>query len=143
MGLCYQMQNQGCDLSRFRTRGPKKSGGHGGLFGLGRHAFEELFHSLGRHLVADRRVGPAAVAVRLDELDHRMLGRVPGREASPVVHLILKRGEERLGHRVVVAAAGAVRLQVSRTSLSRAHSDKSLLACWAPRSAWNMALPAT
>lgn len=61
-------------MSRFRTRGPEKSGGHEELFGLGRCAFEELFHSLGRRLVADRRVGPAAVAVRLDELDRRRLG---------------------------------------------------------------------
>lgn len=45
-------------------------------------------HSLGRHLVADRRVGPAAVAVRPDELDRRMLGEVPGREASPAMHLM-------------------------------------------------------
>ena len=36
-----------------------------------------------------------------------MLGGVPGREASPVVHFILKRGEERLGNRVVVAVTGA------------------------------------
>lgn len=36
-----------------------------------------------------------------------------------------------------------VRLQESRTSLARAHSAGSLLACCAPRSVWNMALPAT
>ena len=76
-------------------------------FGLGRRAFEELFHSFGRHFVADCRVGPATVVVHLDELDHCMLGGVPGREASPVVHFILKRGEERLGNRVVVAVTGA------------------------------------
>lgn len=36
-----------------------------------------------------------------------------------------------------------VRLQDRRTSLSRAHSAKSLLVYWAPRSAWNIAFPAT
>ena len=91
---------------KFRTRELEKSGGHGELFGLGRRAFEELFHSLGRHLAADRRVGSAAVVARLDELDRRMLGGVPGREASPVIHLIFERGEERLGNGVVLAAVG-------------------------------------
>ena len=93
-------------MPRFRTRELEESGGHGEIFGPGRRASEELFHSLGRHLAADRRAEPAAVAARLDELDRRMLGGVPRREASPVMHLIFMRGEERLGDGVVVAAAG-------------------------------------
>lgn len=32
------------------------------LFGFGHRAFEDLLHGLGRHLAADRRAGPAAVA---------------------------------------------------------------------------------
>ena len=36
-----------------------------------------------------------------------------------------------------------VRLRESLTSLSCAYSARSLLVYWAPRSAWNMALPAT
>ena len=56
---------------------------------------EERFHGPRRHLVADGGVGPSAVVVGLDELDHRVLGVGPG-------------GEERLGHGAVVAVAGTV-----------------------------------
>lgn len=94
-------------MSKFRTRKLEESGGHRHGFKRWRRAFEESRHRLGRRLVADRRVGSSAVVVRLDELDHRMLGGVPGREAPPVVHLVLERCEERLGHRVVMAVARA------------------------------------
>lgn len=75
----------------------EKSSGHRHGLELGLGSLEEGRHGLGRHLVADRRAGPSAVVVRLDELDHRVLGGIPGREAAPVVHLVLQRGEERLG----------------------------------------------
>lgn len=92
-------------MSRFRTRKLEGLRGHGKpLFGrLG--PLEEGFHGLCRHLVADGRVGPSSVVVRPDELDHGVLGVGPGGEARPVVHLVLQRGEERLGHGVVVAVA--------------------------------------
>lgn len=51
---------------------------------------------------------PPAVVVGLDELDDGMLGGVAGREAPAVANLVLRRDEERLGHGVVVAVAGAV-----------------------------------
>ena len=94
-------------MSRFRTRKLEESGGHGHGLGLGLCPLEEGRHGLGRHLVADRRVGPAAVVISLDELDHRVLGGVPGREAPSAVHLVLQRREERFRHSVVVAVAGA------------------------------------
>lgn len=50
---------------------------------------------------------PPAVVVSLDELDDGVLGGVAGWEAPAVVHLVLQRGEERLGHGVIVAVAGA------------------------------------
>ena len=52
-------------------------------------------------------MGLLAVVVGLDEPDDGVLGGVAGREAPAVVHLVLRRGEERLGHGVVVAVAGA------------------------------------
>ena len=70
-------------------------------------ALEELVHHVGRHPVADCRVGAPAVAAGLYEADHgepRLLAR--GRRAV-VVHLVLEGREEGLCHRVVVAAAGA------------------------------------
>ena len=94
-------------MSSFRTRKLEELRGHGKpLFGL-LGPLEERIHDLRRHLVADGGVGPSAVVVGLDELDHRVLCGVAGREAPAVVHLILQRGEERLGHGVVVAVAGA------------------------------------
>lgn len=74
-------------MSRFRTRELEKSGGHGeSSSGLGTVRSKISLHGLGWHLAADRRAGPAAVAARLDEPDRRMLGGVPGREASPAIH---------------------------------------------------------
>mgnify|MGYP004522057965 CR=1 FL=1 len=94
-------------MSRFRTRKLEESGGHRHCLGLGLGPLEEGRHGLGRNLVAYRRVGPAAVVVGLDELDHRVLGGIPGREAPPAAHLVLQRGEERFCHCVVAAVAGA------------------------------------
>lgn len=94
-------------MSSFRTRKLEELRGHGKpLFGrLG--PLEERFHGLCRHLVADGGVGPSSVVVRLDELDDGVLGVGPGGEARSAVHLVLQSGEERLGHGVVVAVAGA------------------------------------
>lgn len=50
---------------------------------------------------------PPPVAVRLDELDDGMPGLGPGGKMPPVVHPILQRCEEGIGHCVVVAVAGA------------------------------------
>lgn len=55
--------------------------------------------------------GASPVAVGHDELDDGMLSGGPGGEACPVAHLVLQRGEERLGHGVVVAVAGAAARQ--------------------------------
>lgn len=71
-------------MSRFRTRALEESCGHRELLFGRLGSFEERFHGSRGYLVADGRVGPPAV-----------------------VHLVLQRGEERLGHRVVVAVAGA------------------------------------
>ena len=120
-------------MSKFRTRKLEESGGHRHGFKRWRCAFEESRHRLGRRLVADRRVGSSAVVVRLDELDHRMLGGVPGREAPPVVHLealsVAKNDSA-----TALSWQLPVRLQDRRTSLSRAHSARSLLVYCAPRS---------
>lgn len=94
-------------MSRFLTRKLEESGGHRHCLGLGLGPLEEGRHGLGQNLVAYRRVGPAAVVVGLDELDHRVLGGIPGREAPPAAHLVLQRGEERFCHCVVAAVAGA------------------------------------
>lgn len=94
-------------MSRFRTRALEESCGHRELLFGRLGSFEGRFHGSRGYLVADGRVGPPAVIVGLDELDYRVLGVGPGGEAPAVVHLVLQRGEERLGHRVVVAVAGA------------------------------------
>ena len=94
-------------MSSFRTRKLEELRGHGKpLFGL-LGPLEERIHGLRRHLVADGGVGPSSVVVHLDELDDGVLGVGPGGEARPVVHLVLQSGEERLGHGVVAAVAGA------------------------------------
>lgn len=74
--------------------------------------------------------GPSPVAVGLDELDDGMLGGGPGSEACPAAHLVLHRGEERLGHGVVVQSP--VRLHDRRTSLVRTHSRASCGVLGAP-----------
>lgn len=68
--------------------------------------------------------GPSPVAVGLDELDDGMIGG-PGSEACPVVHLVLQRGEERLGHGAAVAVAGTAARQ-AHGRLARAHSASVL-----------------
>lgn len=93
-------------MSRFRTRKLEGLARHGQHLRLGPGPLEERFPGLRGYLVADGGVGPSAVVVGLDELDDGMLGSVAGREAPAVVHLVLQRGEERLGHGVVVAVAG-------------------------------------
>ena len=50
---------------------------------------------------------PPPVVVRLDELDDCVPGLGPGGESPAVVHLVLQRGEERLGDGVVVAVSRA------------------------------------
>lgn len=70
--------------------------------------------------------GPSPVAVGLDELDDGMLGGGPGSEACPVAHLVLHRGEERLGCGVVVAVAGAAARQAHVVG---AHPLASVLRC--------------
>lgn len=57
----------------------------------------------------------------LDELDRRMLGGVPGREASPAMRLILRRGEEQLRNGVVAASAGAAARKDDRGQTVRQH----------------------
>lgn len=49
----------------------------------------------------------AAVVVALDIADHAMARLGAGRPVAQVVRLVFERGEERLGHGVVMAAAGA------------------------------------
>ena len=73
--------------------------------------------------------------------DAIILGGVPCREASPVIHLIFERGEERLGNGVVVAAAGAAAGQAHVVG-ARPFGQKPASVLGA-RSAWNIALPAT
>ena len=92
-------------MSSFRTRKLEDLRGHGKTFFGRLGPFEERLHSLRRHLVADGGVEPSSVVVHLDELDHRVPCGVAGREAPATVHLVLQRGEEQLGHRVVVAVA--------------------------------------
>ncbi len=70
---------------------------------------EEAVHGLRRGSVTDRRVGPPAVVVGLDELDDGVPRLVPRRPFPQVVHLVLQRGEGRFGDRVAVAAAGPPR----------------------------------
>ena len=98
-------------MSRFRTRKLEDLRGHGKLFRGRLGTLEEGFHGLGRYLVADGRVRLSAVVLGLDEPDDGVLGVGPGGEAPAVVHLVLQGGEERLGHGVVVAAAGAAARQ--------------------------------
>lgn len=93
-------------MSRFRTRKLEESGGHRHCLGLGLGPLGKGRHGLGRNLAAYRRVGPAAVVVSLDELDHRVFGGIPGREAPPVAHLVLQRREERSRHCVVARPLG-------------------------------------
>lgn len=98
-------------MSRFRTRKLEDLRGHGKLL-CGRFGpLEEGFHGLRGYLVTDGRVRPFAVVLGLDELDHRVLGGVAGLEAPAMAHLVLQRREERLGHGVVVAVAGAAARQ--------------------------------
>ena len=85
---------------------------------------EERLHDIRGHLVTDGRGGPSPVAVGLDELDDGMIGG-PGSEACPVVHLVLQRGEERLGHGAAVAVAGTAARQ-AHGRLARAHSASVL-----------------
>src|SRR5215218_1737616 len=67
-----------------------------------------LVLSRGDH--AERGVAALAVVERLDVLEHRGLELEPGRPSAAVDELLLERGEERLGDRVVVGvAAGAHR----------------------------------
>lgn len=69
-------------------------------------ALEGLLHHVGRHPVADCRVGVPAVVAGLYEADHgedRLLAR--GRRAA-AVHLASEGREEGLCRRVAVAAAG-------------------------------------
>ena len=84
-------------MSRFRTRKLEDLRGHGKLLCGRLCPLEEGFHGLRGYLVADGRVRPPAVVVGLDELDHRVLGGVAGLEAPAMVHLVLRRREERLG----------------------------------------------
>lgn len=70
--------------------------------------------------------GPSPVAVGLDGLDDGMLGGGPGSEACPVAHLVLHRGEERLGRGVVMAVAGAAARQAHVVG---AHPLASVLWC--------------
>lgn len=70
--------------------------------------------------------GPSPVAVGLDGLDDGMLGGGPGSKACPVAHLVLHRGEERLGRGVVVAVAGAAARQAHVVG---AHPLASVLWC--------------
>lgn len=85
--------------------------------------------------------GPSPVAVGLDELDDGMLGGGPGSEACPAAHFVLHRGEERLGHGVVVQSP--VRLHDRRTSLVRAPTRERPVVYWELLSLQNMAFPAT
>lgn len=62
-------------------------------------------HPLGGYLATYRGVGPLAVAVALGEPHDRAPGLGPRRPAPERVHLVLERGEERLGDGVVAAAA--------------------------------------
>lgn len=85
--------------------------------------------------------GPSPVAVGLDELDDGMIGG-PGSEACPVVHLVLQRGEERLGHGAAVAVAGTAARQAHGPFGARPLSERPV-AYWELLSLWKMAFPAT
>ena len=58
-----------------------------------------------RRLVIKGRMTPMRVVPPLDELEDRHPGLPPGLEPLPIQELALKRSEETLAHRVVVAIA--------------------------------------
>ena len=70
--------------------------------------------------------------------DDGVLGVGPGGEAPAVVHLVLQRREERLGHGVVVAAAGAAARQAHVVVARPLREEPAGVL-----SLWNMAFPAT
>lgn len=125
-------------MSRFRTRKLEDLRGHGKLPCGRPGTLEEGLHGLRGYLVADGRVRPLAVVLGLDEPDHRVLGVGPGGEAPAVVHLVLQRREERLGHGVVVAAAGAAARQAHVVVARPLREEPAGVL-----SLWNMAFPAT
>jgi hypothetical protein len=70
-------------------------------------AFGERIHRLGRHPLADGRMGVPAVAAALDGPGRIVPGGAPHGEAPPAAHPVLRGREERLGHGAAMAAARA------------------------------------
>ena len=101
-------------------------------------ALEELVHHVGRHPVADCRVGAPAVVVGLYGADHgedRLLAR--GKRVA-AIHLASEGREEGLCRRVVVAADGAAARELHVVFPSpRRQQPRGVLAVAV---AWKMAL---
>ena len=132
-----------CDLCQDFGHGSSRNHcGHGKPFFGRLGPLEEQLHGPRRYLVADGGVGPFAVVVGLDELDHRVPGVGPAWRSSSRRYISFF-SVAKNDSATALSWQLPVRLQERRTSLARAHSASRRLVYWAPLSEWNMAFPAT